>query len=278
MKISIFNNYGALNSQLVFAAIAAGFKKIGHNVVFNSYDADVAVIWSMLWQGRMKNNQQVYETFRTSGREVVVAEVGMISREHTWKLGLNGTSKSHYPHTEIDPNRAKFLDLKCSPWRNNGTNIIIACQRTDSQQWKSLPNLDTWLTEIITKLRCYTDRPIIVRPHPRGSQPKIKCAINMPRHLPMTYDSYDYDQVLSTTWAVINHNSSPGPQAILSGVPAFVDASSLASAVGNLDYAQIENPLRPDRTQWINWLAHTEWTLEEIKSGMPLNRLLQTVQ
>jgi hypothetical protein len=48
----------------------------------------------------------------------------------------------------------------------------------------------------------------------------------------------------------------------------------LAAPVANLDLAQIENPLRPDRTQWIEQLAHTEWTTAEIESGVPLQRLL----
>jgi|TARA_B110000459_G_scaffold8235_1_gene8519 hypothetical protein len=32
----------------------------------------------------------------------------------------------------------------------------------------------------------------------------------------------------------------------------------------------IENPLCPDRTQWLNDYAHTEYTLEEISQGLPL--------
>jgi hypothetical protein len=46
--------------------------------------------------------------------------------------------------------------------------------------------------------------------------------------------------------------------------------------VANLGLAQIENPLRPDRTQWIEQLAHTEWTIPEIESGLPLQRLLKS--
>jgi hypothetical protein len=29
----------------------------------------------------------------------------------------------------------------------------------------------------------------------------------------------------------------------------------------------------PDRTQWLNDYAHTEYTLEEISQGLPLNLL-----
>jgi hypothetical protein len=96
----------------------------------------------------------------------------------------------------------------------------------------------------------------------------------MPKPIQGTYDSFDYDRCLSTAWAVINHNSGPGTQAILNGVPAFVHSSSLASTVGNLDLSAIDNPVRPDRTAWLEKLACTEWYTEEIATGLPLKRLL----
>jgi hypothetical protein len=61
---------------------------------------------------------------------------------------------------------------------------------------------------------------------------------------------------------------------VLSGVPAFVNSTSLAASVGNLDLSAINNPARPDRTAWLEQLAHTEWYAEEIASGLPLGRLL----
>jgi hypothetical protein len=61
----------------------------------------------------------------------------------------------------------------------------------------------------------------------------------------------------------------------LNGVPAFVDSTSLAAPVANLNLADIENPSRPDREKWLETIAHTEWTLPEIESGLPLLRLLK---
>jgi hypothetical protein len=61
---------------------------------------------------------------------------------------------------------------------------------------------------------------------------------------------------------------------VLAGVPAFVNATSLAAPVGNLDLSRINDPARPDRTEWLEQLAHTEWYTEEIASGVPLSRLL----
>ena len=192
-------------------------------------------------------------------------------------MGINGTGLIADYGQESIPNRASQLGLTLKHWTNSGYNIVIACQRSDSEQWAGQPPTIAWLTETARKIRQYSNKPIVIRPHPRQRIANIPgCVIESPKPIPGTYDSFDYNQCLKTTWAVINHNSGPGTQAILNGVPAFVGSSSLAAPVGNLDIADIENPLRPDRTQWIEQLAHTEWTVPEIESGFPLQRLLQS--
>jgi hypothetical protein len=277
MRVSIFDQYGALNSAPVFAAIRAGLDCMGIEHTSMDSSADVAVIWSMLWAGRMRPNQQIWELYRSTGRPVIVAEVGMLKRGLTWKLGINGTCLTADYGKELIPDRASQLGAQIKPWTNAGYNIVVACQRNDSEQWSGQPPTIAWLTETARKIRQHTDKPIVIRPHPRQRIANIPgCVIESPRPIPGTYDSFNYDQCLKTTWAVVNHNSGPGTQAVLNGVPAFVGSTSLAAPVGNLDLAQIENPLRPDRTQWMEQLAHTEWTIPEIESGLPLLRLLKT--
>jgi hypothetical protein len=239
--------------------------------------ADVAVIWSMLWAGRMKPNQDIWNFYLSTNRPVIVAEVGMLRRGLTWKLGINGTGLTADYGTESISNRASQLGIQTKPWTESGYNIVVACQRSDSEQWAGQPPTIAWLTETARKIRQHSDKPIVIRPHPRQRIANIPgCVIESPQPIPGTYDSFNYDQCLKTTWAVVNHNSGPGTQAILNGVPAFVGSTSLAAPVANLDLSQIENPLRPDRTQWIEQLAHTEWTIPEIESGLPLQRLLKS--
>ena len=142
MKISLFNNFGAKNSVPVFQAIAQGLAAQGHTVVYHDPTADVAVIWSMLWAGRMRPNQEVYTTFRHQSRPVIVAEVGMLQRGQTWKIGINGTGISSYNFDNLIAGRADNLNLKLHPWRN-GSNIVIAMQRQDSEQWHGQPKNST---------------------------------------------------------------------------------------------------------------------------------------
>jgi hypothetical protein len=76
-------------------------------------------------------------------------------------------------------------------------------------------------------------------------------------------------------YATISYSSNPGIHSILEGVPAFVSTHSLAYDVANdIDFLHnIENPLCPDRQQWLNDYAHTEWTVEEISQGLPIKYL-----
>ena len=275
MHVSLFDQHGALNSVPVFAAIEEGLTRIGIQTSHHDLDADVAVIWSFLWAGRMLPNKQVYEHYRNTGRQVLIAEVGMLKRGITWKLCLNSTlSGGTYGEGE-NPDRVTKLGLRLKPWTYSGTNILIALQRSDSGQWSHGPKMESWLQDTVDHLRNFTNRPIVVRPHPRQSvSMPTGVTVQQPRKL--STDSFDFDSALADTWAVVNHSSAPGSQAIIAGVPAFVGLSSLASSVGNLTMGNIEKPDRPDREEWLCQIAHTEWTVDEIATGLPLARLLQT--
>jgi hypothetical protein len=47
----------------------------------------------------------------------------------------------------------------------------------------------------------------------------------------------------------------------------------LAAAVSNSDFAFIENPKMPDREAWFDDLTWTEFTVDEIRQGLPLDHL-----
>jgi hypothetical protein len=275
MKFGIFNNFGALNSAPVFDAFQRGINRLGHTAAPHGMSADVAVIWSTVWAGRMQPNHHVWQKFTDTQRPVIVLEVGMLSRGITWKMGLNGTGLGCYPVSELDPWRPTKLEIDLLPWQEQGNHILIAMQRTDSEQWAGMPAGDQWLQQTVDTVRQYTDRPVVVRNHPRQAT-KIPsgCQHWQPRSVAGTYDCFDFNTSIADAWAVINWNSGPGSQAVIAGVPAFVGADSLAAPVGNCDLAAIENPVRPDRSQWLLEVTHTEWTVDEIDSGWPIERLL----
>ena len=104
MIFCLYTDYGALNSKPIFEAFAKSVTDAGHTVIYNEpyrvmshyENYDVAVIWSVLWNGRMAQNKTVWEQNRLLDRPVIVLEVGGIKRGTTWKVGLNGINKDAY--------------------------------------------------------------------------------------------------------------------------------------------------------------------------------------
>lgn len=279
MKFSFFDKFGALNSAPVFEAFARGLDRHGIARCHHDLNADVAVIWSVVWAGRMQPNRAVFDHYRTQSRPVIVLEVGMLDRGRTWKIGINGTGLHSQFCPHIDTNRPKQFGIELRPWKKLGNDIVICMQREDSEQWRGLPPARMWLDQTVQQLRSVSDRLIQVRPHPRQPAFHIPGTIvSRPQRLRGTYDSYDFDQTLDQAWCVINWNSGPACQAVISGVPVFTGPDSLAAPVGLQDWNRVESPVRPDRESWLTRLAHTEWTVGEIESGAMLDQLLARIK
>lgn len=276
MKFGIYRKHGSLNSTPVFDAVEQGLKKLGHTVVSDDDNCDVPVIWSMLWHGRMQGNKQIYEKATQEGKKVLIIEVGGIKRNVTWKVGINGINRmADFGPAGNDSTRAKLLGLELKDHKQ-GDHILICCQHDKSHQWRNQPSMITYLDRIIHKLRMYTDRKIIIRPHPRCPVQDVfkiynNVEIQNPKQLPNTYD--DFDLQFSNVHAVISWSSNPGIHAIINGNHAFVGPESLAYPVANKDTVDIENPARFDCNQWLNDYAYTEWTVEEIAQSIPFSRL-----
>jgi len=277
MRFGLFDRFGALNSKPVFAAFADSLKRAGHQVEYHDLQADVAVIWSVLWQGRMASNHRVWEHFHKKGKPIVILEIGALDRGNLWKVCLNHINGAGYfGPTGNGPERRNKLKLNLKPWKQ-GEYIYICTQHPASQQWQGMPPINTWVEEQIAEIRQHTMREIRIRPHPRAPMvnhsyyPNV--TIEYPSHIAGTYDSFNFEKALENAWAVVNYSSNVATIAALNGVPVFVGFDSYAAPVGNFSVSRIEQPFMPDREQWANDLAYTEWSLEEIAAGEPLARL-----
>ena len=277
MKFSLWTDYGALNSKPVFDAFANSLNNNGHNVAYNDTSADINVIWSVLFNGRMAGNKAVWE----QQKPTIVLEVGGINRGTTWKVGLNGINRdAYFGPSGNSSDRVRLLGLQVKPWKYDGEYILIAGQHDKSLQWKDMPSMATWVHDTITFIRAQTDRPIIFRPHPRCPLPAIEYDFKnvkrqTPKQIKNTYD--DFDMQFDNIWATVSWSSNPGVHSIINGVPAFTGPSSLAFDVAEQNLRNIENPLYGDRTQWLNDYAHTEYTIQEISQGMPIKYLTSKI-
>tara|TARA_Y100000592_G_C5473955_1_gene321127 strand:- start:1726 stop:2598 length:873 start_codon:yes stop_codon:yes gene_type:complete len=285
MKLEVWTQYGPTNSKPIFDAFIKSLQDAGEQVYLNrSVNADVAVIWSVLWRGRMEGYRPIWEKYRQQGKPVIVLEVGGLKRNESFKIGINGINRdADFANQEFDDKRWPLFNLNFKPWNPTGEIIVICGQHDHSEQWKGLPRMGAWISQQIQEIRKYTTRPILVRPHPRN-QIQFKendftnVKVRHPKRDFRTYDDTDFKATLERTWAVVNHSSNPAMEAVINGVPVFVSESSLCHDVGNIKLADINTPAMPNRKIWANKLAYTEWFEDEIRQGLPWTRIKKRLE
>jgi hypothetical protein len=274
MRVAYFPNQCALNSIPVMQAMLDSLRRSGHTVEENSLGADAVIIWSVLWAGRMAPNQAVYENYRSQGKPVIIVDVGALYRGETWKIAINHINRlGYYGHTEnLDMDRPRKLGVSLAINLSKNPAILIAAQHQHSLQLSN-QNHESWIMEQVNAIRKISDRPIVVRPHPRSplhmdSLDKT-ITIERPQKVADTYDGFDmhFDY-----HAVVNYCSGPGIQAAISGTRPIVGTYSLALPV-SVAIKDLDRPYDTDRDQWLVEICHTEYTIKEIQKGLWLNRL-----
>ncbi len=195
MRIKLYRQNGALGSNVVFDALEQGLKRLGHTIV--SENEDIPVIWSVLWHGRMQPNQTIYSFFKKQNKPVMILEVGSLKRGTTWKVSLeNINGRGQFNQTSsLIANREKLIGISLKDFQENRkSSILLLGQHDRSLQWEGLPPINQWLIQKISEIRKFSDRTIVVRPHPRCrisnfSIPNV--IIESANLLPDTYSEFD---------------------------------------------------------------------------------------
>ena len=241
MKLEVWTQYGPLNSEPIFKAFVKSLRDAGDTVILNrESDADVAVIWSVLWLGRMRNYKKIWQRYRQANKPVIVLEVGGLRRNKSFKVAINGVNrKADFANQNVDDTRWPLFQHTLKPWQQRGQTIIVLGQHNASEQWVGMPDMRRWFESQVQQIRKHTDRPIQIRPHPRNN---------------VGFDIKKYTNV------------------------TLKSEASLCYEVGNHSYEQINNPKMPDRTAWANKLSFTEWFHDEIEHGLPWKRIKARLQ
>lgn len=279
MRIAYFPNQTALQSEPVWRAFLDGCRQLGIEPVEGVKNADMAVIWSVLWNGRMRLNESIYNHYKNLGKPVFIIEVGSLDRGRTWKISANHiTNEGIYGNLEnLDSNRSRNLGIELKDTKIQRKNsILIVGQHERSLQWQKMPSARSWLEQKVREIRNFTDKPIIFRPHPRcvlGNLNILGITIERPNKIQNTYDKFDLN---FDHHCIIGHNSGVGIQSVIAGTPIICDETSLAYEMSG-SIPKINEISLPDRTLWFQKILHTEWTVEEMRQGIPQKRILSAL-
>jgi hypothetical protein len=253
---------------------------------YDLIDCDVAVIQG--WQHdvgksspHLQLRKKVIDFQLQNQKYVCVADSNLFlyatennQPHHYLRYSFNGVfpNKGIYCDTDIDPTRwnqiSKDLGIKLLSKKQKGKNILICAQRFGGWSMGSL-DIVVWIENVIAAVRQHSDRPILIRPHPKDNNSinylkRIKLNSTVKISLNKTLE-----EDLAKTWCVINHNSSSIVGAIISGYPAFVTdpMKSQCKEVSNNDFSKIESPVEFDRERWLQRISMFHWKFSELDDG-----------
>lgn len=182
--------------------------------------------------------------------------------DHGYKRWMR-ISYNSFQMTEMKENLKwrKGIRIRPEKWQKKNPNgyilIVPPCNKA-GKYWKF--DSEEWLSNTVSEIRKHSDRDILIRSRP-----------------PVT-DRYTSNSLVSAAakaHIVVAYNSNAATEAIFAGTPALVLGEAASKFVAITDISQIENPIRPDRTEWIKNLMSNQFTREEIKNGKALKALMK---
>jgi hypothetical protein len=199
--------------------------------------------------------QPFYAKWRASKRTFIYWDRGYLRRVFaTWlPRGTNGGYYRWHINAfqmerirDVPDDRWRALNIanELRPWRRGGSKIVIADTLPDYWNIRGLP-VD-WSQRTAAMLRAKTARPIVVR----HKESKLSL----------------FDEI-KDAHCLVAHGSIAAVEAVVMGCPVFVDQESAAALVGRVGFDDIENPVYPERQQWLNSLAYHQWNETELVDG-----------
>jgi len=262
---------------------------------YNPVDADVAVVQGFVHDNsknstHLKLRKAVFDKQLSENKRSIIVDSNLFlyadkgNSNKFLRFSYDGVFPNTGEYCNDNPDPARWnlisskLGIKLKPWKKNGSDILICCQRDGG--WSMRGNaLMPWLVKTIKQIRLKSDRQILVRFHP-GDKNIVTHKRMLARYrLPNVKVSHS-DSILqdfATAYCVINYNSSPAVAAAIEGIPAIVldPERSQAASVSTHALADIDNLKEFDRELWIQKMAQMHWTLDELKDGTAWRHLRQ---
>lgn len=210
------------------------------------------------------------------GYRVLVMERGYIGdRMNTWTSiaegGLNGRGKFHGPFSK--DRFSKHHEHLYKPWNTDGEGVLIIGQTPGDQSLDGVDPLN-WADQVCRKIslnKKMRGMPVFYRPHPNVSaRGDFRC----PKGATLSPKEYTLEQAITNAALVITYSSTSAVESLLSGKPTI--AQGECSMAFGFAPASLDDPWHnePDnRRGWAEMLACKQWTLDEIKSGLPFQFL-----
>ena len=260
--------------------------------------------------GVIKNNMKDQHDFMDkTGKPRIVIEQATFRKNidfdnpysYYYKVGLNHFTYNEGIFFNEDSSSDRWLkiqkeqDIEIKPWRqdkyDNSKYILFLLQNPIDTSLNPLiasgEKYDDWIIKTIKRIKNITSKKIKVRLHPRF-QGRFSTTRIIQENVEISnnYDGWNKTnggdslyKDLENAWCCVTFSSNAATEAICEGVPVInLHNSSFSWPVSYHTLDILTDPVIRcdfDRTQWLYDCAYTQWTMEEINSGIVHKRLLR---
>ena len=259
--------------------------------------------------GVIKNNMKDQHDFMDkTGKPRIVIEQATFRKNidfdkpysYYYKVGLNHFTYNEGIFFNEDSPSDRWLkiqkeqDIEIKPWRqdmyDDSKYILFLLQNPIDTSLNPIiergEKYDDWIIKTIKQIKNITSKKIKVRLHPRF-QGRFSTTRMIQENVEISnnYDGWNKTnggdslyKDLEKAWCCVTFSSNAATEAICEGVPVInLHNSSFSWPVSYHTLDILTNPVIRcdfDRTQWLYDCAYTQWTMEEINSGIVHKRLL----
>lgn len=258
MKVNVYlknvspSGGGGISPHIL--AVAEGFRRHGIEPnmlpVGKPEPCDLAVCWGVRKRAEMR-----------SGRRALIVERGYVGDRFQWTSmgfdGLNG--KADFCNRDMPGDRwSRYFASAMQPWRDHaGDYVLVLGQVPGDASIHGIVDIGRWYETVAVQL-FRAGHKARFRAHPLA--PKFG------RHPTLKPIGGTLQEAFAKAKWVVSYNSNSALDAVLAGVPAVtIDRGAMAWDVTG--HKATVAPPTPDRTQWANNLAYTQWSPDEIERG-----------
>ena len=259
--------------------------------------------------GFIKNNMKDQHDFIAStGKPRIVIEQATFRQNidfdkpenYYYKVGLNHFTYNEGKFFNQDSPSDRWERIKeeqnieIKPWRHmqytGNEHILFLLQNPIDTSLNPLmergEDYELWINKIVRQIKNITSKKVRIRLHPRFQDrfdlQKLSLVAD---EISNEYDGWNKTnggkslyKDLRNTFACVTFSSNAATEAICEGIPVVnLDNSSFSWPVSYHTLDILNEPVIRcdfDRTQWLYDCAYTQWTMEEINSGIVHKRLL----
>ncbi len=183
-------------------------------------------------------------------------------RRNTRRVTYNGSHNLRF--NKVPHSRLHTLSPEIEDWKiNRGDYLLLIEPQPTILQERTGKLFGDWQTEFLSNLKQYWDGPIKWRRKSGGKNPD-------------RWPSFLRD--LSECHAVLGERTMACVEAVMLGYPAYTTDFSAVSILMGTDLNAISSPIFPDRADWLEHIAWSQFLPEEFSKGTLVADLVEQYQ